>query len=309
MLDGLRPRLPTRDWRGRQHPGAPLAVGVGTAAIHRFRHVRQRLRPPYFLADHEKLLCSPRARELRGHGRGEIVNLIEAAKLTNGVSYWSRPRSRCSPPRSTMATSSPDGVTRSSPAGTLEMEAKAGHCSVNGTPTRKPSTQTLPPEIERRDRERQCGSFRASRASRVAPDSGKAPETREKTCPRLLSVEVGRTAWRWGESGANRSRPLDAAIAPRRPPRELAGVRETGLDYVRVRGSSWELGALGEPSLDFAQRLRRRLPSGCSVYATVATHGQRLHLNRESTLWATGRLKPQHSPQIVSGGGAVARLV
>ena len=27
-----------------------------------------------------------------------------------------------------------------------------GHCSVNGTPTRKPSAQTLPPEIERRDR-------------------------------------------------------------------------------------------------------------------------------------------------------------
>ena len=46
----------------------------------------------------------------------------------------------------------------------------------------------------------------------------------------LLPVEIGRTAWRWGESGANRSRPLDAAIAPRRPPRELAGFRETGLE-------------------------------------------------------------------------------
>ena len=32
--------------------------------------------------------------------------------------------------------------------------AMAGHCSVNGTPTRKPSAQTLPPEIERRDRDR-----------------------------------------------------------------------------------------------------------------------------------------------------------
>ena len=42
-------------------------------------------------------------------------------------------------------------------------------------------------------------------------------------------------------------------------------------------------------SLDFrGERLRRRLPSGCSVYATAATHGQRLHLYRESTLWATG---------------------
>ena len=115
-----------------------------------------------------------------------------------------------------------------------------GHCSVNGTPTRKPSAQTLPPEIERRDRERQCGSFRASRASRVAPDSGKAPETREKTCPRLLPVEIGQTAWRWGESGANRSRPLDAAIAPRRPLRELAG----------VRGSPEDRGAI----LDLASR-------------------------------------------------------
>ena len=32
--------------------------------------------------------------------------------------------------------------------------AMGGHCSVNGTPTRKPSAQPLPPEIERRDRER-----------------------------------------------------------------------------------------------------------------------------------------------------------
>ena len=40
------------------------------------------------------------------------------------------------------------------------------------------------------------------------------------------------------------------------PPRELAGFRKTGLDYVRVRGSSWELGALGEPSLDFAPGVR-----------------------------------------------------
>ena len=31
---------------------------------------------------------------------------------------------------------------------------EGGHCSVNGTPTRKPSAQTLPPEIERRDRDR-----------------------------------------------------------------------------------------------------------------------------------------------------------
>ena len=77
------------------------------------------------------------------------------------------------------------------------------------------AAQPLPPEIERRDRERQYGSFRASRASRVAPDSGKAPETWEKTRPRLLPVEIGQSAWRWGESGANRSRPLDAAIAPR----------------------------------------------------------------------------------------------
>ena len=74
-------------------------------------------------------------------------------------------------------------------------------------------------------------------------DSGKTPETVRKTCPRLLPVEVGPTAWRWTQAGANRSRPLDGAIAPRRPPRELAGFRETGLDYVRVRGSSWELGA------------------------------------------------------------------
>ena len=101
-----------------------------------------------------------------------------------------------------------------------------------GWTSRLPSraAQTLPPEIERRDRTRKCCSFRASRASRVAPDSGKAPETREKTRPRLLPVEIGQPAWRWGESGANRSRPLDAAIAPRRPPREPAGFRETGLD-------------------------------------------------------------------------------
>ena len=41
--------------------------------------------------------------------------------------------------------------------------------------------------------------------------------TREKTCPRLLPVEIGWTGWRWTQAGANRSRPLDAAIAPRRP--------------------------------------------------------------------------------------------
>ena len=33
----------------------------------------------------------------------------------------------------------------------------------------------------------------------------------------------------------------------------------------------------------------------------VAREGRRLHLNRESTLWATGRLKPQQSPQIAPG--------
>ena len=32
--------------------------------------------------------------------------------------------------------------------------AIGGHCSVNGTPPRKPSAQTLPPEIEIRDRDR-----------------------------------------------------------------------------------------------------------------------------------------------------------
>ena len=37
-------------------------------------------------------------------------------------------------------------------------------------------------------------------------------------------------AWRWTQPGANRSRPLAAAIAPHRPPRELAGFRETGLE-------------------------------------------------------------------------------
>ena len=67
-----------------------------------------------------------------------------------------------------------------------------------GWTSRLPSraAQTLPPEIERRDRTRKCCSFRASRASRVAPDSGKAPETREKTRPRLLPVEIGQPAWR-----------------------------------------------------------------------------------------------------------------
>ena len=76
------------------------------------------------------------------------------------------------------------------------------------------AAQTLPPEIERRDRERQCGSFRASRASRVAPDPGKAPETREKTYPRLVPVEVGQTAWRWTQAGANRSRCFDEWYSP-----------------------------------------------------------------------------------------------
>ena len=65
--------------------------------------------------------------------------------------------------------------------------------------------QPLPPEIERRDRGRQCGAFRTSRASRVAPYFGKPPETRGKPRPRLLPVEISQTAWRWGESGANRS--------------------------------------------------------------------------------------------------------
>ena len=32
--------------------------------------------------------------------------------------------------------------------------AIGGHCSVNGTPPRKPSAQPLPPEIEIRDRDR-----------------------------------------------------------------------------------------------------------------------------------------------------------
>ena len=89
-----------------------------------------------------------------------------------------------------------------------------------------PAAQTLPPEIERRDRTRKCCSFRASRASRVAPDSGKAPETREKTRPRLLPVEIGQTAWRWGESGANRSRP-SMRLLP------LVGRQENSREFVR----------------------------------------------------------------------------
>ena len=38
--------------------------------------------------------------------------------------------------------------------GARAQTAMGGHCSLNGTPTRKPSAQTLPPEIERRDRDR-----------------------------------------------------------------------------------------------------------------------------------------------------------
>ena len=59
-----------------------------------------------------------------------------------------------------------------------------------------------------------CGSFpRRPRASRVAPYSGKAPEAVRKTRPRLLPVEIGQTAWRWGESGANRS-PCSMGLLP-----------------------------------------------------------------------------------------------
>ena len=104
-------------------------------------------------------------------------------------------------------------------------------------------------------------------------DSGKTPETVRKTCPRLLPVEIGPTAWRWGESGANRSRPLDAAIAPRRPPRELAGFGETGLDYVRVRGS-WE--PAGNPRLT----LRRGYGVGSwalQILEPLVIHGDALH--------------------------------
>ena len=94
--------------------------------------------------------------------------------------------------------------------------------SANGTPTGKPSAQTLPPEIENRDRGRQCGAFRTSRASPVAPYSANSRKLYGKPAP--VSSLSRLAGLRWGESGANRSRPLDAAIAPRRPPRELAGV-------------------------------------------------------------------------------------
>ena len=90
--------------------------------------------------------------------------------------------------------------------------AIGGHCSVNGTSTRKRSAQPLPPEIEIRDRDRKCGAFRTSRASRVAPTPAKPLETVRKTRPRLVPVEVGRTAWRWTRSGANRSRCLPPSI-------------------------------------------------------------------------------------------------
>ena len=122
------------------------------------------------------------------------------------------------------------GVVISTKKTLIRPVAIGGHCSVNGTSTGKPLAQTLPPEIEIRDRDRKCGVFRTSRASRVAPTPAKPPKAVRKTRPRLVPVEIGRTAWRWTQAGANRSRPLDAAIAPRRPPRELAGFRETGLD-------------------------------------------------------------------------------
>ena len=60
------------------------------------------------------------------------------------------------------------------------------------------------------------------RVSRCAY-SGKTPETARKTCPRLLPVEIGPTAWRWTQAGANRSRRFDEGYSPSlargRPPR------------------------------------------------------------------------------------------
>ena len=100
---------------------------------------------------------------------------------------------------------------------------------VNGTPTGKPSAQTLPPEIEIRDRARKCGLFRTSRASRGAPTPAKLPETVRKTCPRSRLVEIGRTAWRWTQAGVLR------AHQPR-----YAGFGETGHDVGRPKaGSGW----------------------------------------------------------------------
>ena len=77
----------------------------------------------------------------RGHRVGDVTQDVEAHGLGNGEHL---------------------GVLGARHGGTIVADgpssasqtAMGGHCSVNGTPTRKPSAQPLPPEIERRDRDR-----------------------------------------------------------------------------------------------------------------------------------------------------------
>ena len=107
-----------------------------------------------------------------------------------------------------------------------------------------------------------------------------------------------------GNSRIEGTRPVRSGLPP--PPSRLpnldreetrAGFLPSFRGFCRSRRTARRAGrahraTLSVPvsSLDFrGERLRRRLPSGCSVYATAATHGQRLHLYRESTLWAALR--------------------
>ena len=56
-----------------------------------------------------------------------------------------------------------------------------------------------------------CRVVHVARVS-CCTDFGKTPETVRKTRPRLLPVEIGRTAWRWTQAGANWSRCLPPSI-------------------------------------------------------------------------------------------------
>ena len=189
--------------------------------------VRSEQSPPKSASQFARVGCSIHApvAQISGH---ELARQ-EASLIVNDFGGGAAGTGGAKGPADEVADARHGGTIVADGPSSASQTAMGGHCSVNGTPTRKPLAQTLPPEIERRDRDIMWRDAHVPRVSRCAY-SGKTPETVRKTRPRLLPVEIGQPAWRWGESGANRSRPLDAAIAPRRPPRELAGVRETGLD-------------------------------------------------------------------------------
>ena len=120
---------------------------------------------------------------------------------------------------------------------------------------RKPSAQPLPPEIENRDRDRQCGALGTSRASRVPPTPAKPPET--VRIPALVS-SLSRLGSLLG-GGRRRER---TGLVPSMRLLPLVGRSENSRDFVRRGWTKWEFVGVGSPrgTLVPPQNGRSRVP-------------------------------------------------